>query len=172
MPDSIKGQVSIMLNRKIIESVKFFQAAPPEFLSVISCKLNPQFCINNDYIVKADEVADKMYFIQTGYIEVLCKNEIETLIYYGKGSYFGEVGVLITGKRTLSVKSKSDSIVYYIMKDDLLTILDVFPQQMEFLKMVANQRLSTTRFDNLSKSDNNNAANTSFATAKSSQKLV
>jgi hypothetical protein len=41
MPDSIKGQVSIMLNRKIIESVKFFQAAPPEFLSVISCKLNP-----------------------------------------------------------------------------------------------------------------------------------
>jgi CRP-like cAMP-binding protein len=68
-----------------------------------------------------------MYFIQTGYIEVLCKNEIETLIYYGKGSYFGEVGVLITGKRTLSVKSKSDSIVYYIMKDDLLTILDVFP---------------------------------------------
>lgn len=64
-----------------------------------------------------------MYFIESGYIEVLCKNESQTLIYYGKGSYFGEVGVLLTKKRTLSVRSKSDSIVYYITKQDLLNIL-------------------------------------------------
>lgn len=84
-------------------------------------------CINDDLIVRIDEIADKMYFIHSGYIEVLCKNNITPLIYLSKGSYFGEIGVLITGKRSVSVKSKSDSVIYYIEKENLLEILEKFP---------------------------------------------
>jgi hypothetical protein len=41
MPSNIKGQICIMLNREIIESVKFFQAASPEFITKISIMLIP-----------------------------------------------------------------------------------------------------------------------------------
>jgi len=79
--------------------------------------------MNDDYIVRINEDADKMYFIHSGYIEILCKNNVSPLVYFGKGGYFGEIGVLITGKRTVTVRSKSDAVIYYIEKPDLLQIL-------------------------------------------------
>lgn len=83
--------------------------------------------MNDDYVVKIDEPADKMYFIHSGYVEVLCKNGVDPLVFFGKGDYFGEIGVLVTGTRTVSVKSKSNAVVYYIMKDDLILLLKSFP---------------------------------------------
>jgi CRP-like cAMP-binding protein len=59
------------------------------------------------------------------------------MIYFGKGSYFGEIGVLLTGKRSVSVRSKSNSVIYYINKADLLKLLEMFPDQKNFLVEVA-----------------------------------
>ena len=53
--------------------------------------------MNDDCVVKKDDYADKMFFIHSGYIEVLCSNNLSPLMYLGKGDYFGEVGVLLTG---------------------------------------------------------------------------
>ena len=75
--------------------------------------------------------------IHSGYIEILCKNGTTPLVYFSKGSYFGEIGVLITGKRSLSAVSKSNSVVYSVDKENLLRILLRFPEQENFLKCVA-----------------------------------
>jgi CRP-like cAMP-binding protein len=99
--------------------------------------LNPQIYMNDDYIVKIDEPADSMFFIHSGYIEILCKNGTTPLVYFSKGSYFGEIGVLITGKRSLSAVSKSNSVVYSVEKENLLRILSRYPEQENFLKCVA-----------------------------------
>lgn len=40
--------------------------------------------------------------------------------YFSTGSYFGEIGVLITGVRTVSVKTKTNSVLYYIESEALL----------------------------------------------------
>lgn len=122
--------MSIMLNREIIESVKFFQQASLDFITEISRQLCPQICMNDDFIVKMDEVATKMYFIHSGYIEILCKNNHSPLVYFGKGSYFGEIGVLLTGRRSVSVRAKSNAVIYYIGKPELEKLLKKFPQQL------------------------------------------
>jgi len=70
--------------------------------------------MNDDYIVKIGDEADKFYFIHSGYVEVLCKNSINTLIYLSKGGYFGEVGIFITGKRSVSVRAQTNCILYSI----------------------------------------------------------
>ena len=99
--------------------------------------LCPQICMNDDYIFKMDDMADKMYFVHSGYIEILCKNGTSPMVYFGKGSYFGEVGILLTGKRSVSVRSKSNAVIYYINKEDLLQLLQKFPDQKNFLTEVA-----------------------------------
>lgn len=104
--------------------------------------------MNDDFIVKMDEVATKMYFIHSGYIEIMCKNNHSPLVYFGKGSYFGEIGVLLTGRRSVSVRAKSNAVIYYIGKPELDKLLRKFPQQLAFLKEVGQQRLDTTPFDN------------------------
>ena len=70
--------------------------------------------MTDDYIVRIYEIADKMYFIQEGYVEIICADNVTPIAYFGTGSYFGEIGVLITGKRTVSVKTKSNTVLYYI----------------------------------------------------------
>lgn len=103
--------------------------------------------MNDDYIFRIDDNAEKMYFVHSGYIEILCKNGVSPMVYFGKGAYFGEIGVLITGKRSVSVRSKSNSVVYYINKPDLLKLLEMFPDQRKFLTEVAKQRLQTTPYE-------------------------
>jgi len=41
--------------------------------------------MDGDFVVKKDDVADRMYFIHSGYLEVLCTNNKSTLVYLGKG---------------------------------------------------------------------------------------
>lgn len=56
-------------------------------------------------VVKVDEPADRMFFVHQGYFEVISIYEKRPLNFFSKGAYFGEIGVLITGKRTVSVRS-------------------------------------------------------------------
>lgn len=158
MPENIKGQISIMLNREIIESVRFFQTASPDFITQISCLLYPQICLNSDYIVKMGDSAHQMFFIHSGYVEVLCKNGTDSLVYLGKGDYFGEIGVLITGVRSVSVRAKSNSVIYFIKKRDLLCLLKEFPDQNDFLKGVGGQRLASTPFNKSAMDDSSEVA--------------
>lgn len=93
--------------------------------------------MNDDYIFRIDDYAEKMYFVHSGYIEILCKNGLSPMVYFGKGSYFGEIGILLTGKRSVSVRAKSNSVIYYINKPDLQKLLEMFPDQKKFLIEVA-----------------------------------
>jgi len=89
-----------------------------------------------------------MYFVHSGYVEILCRNGTDPLVYFSKGSYFGEIGVFITGKRTVSARSKSNSVLYYIEKEELFKLLVEFPEQKNELLEVAQTRLQTLPYDN------------------------
>ena len=84
--------------------------------------------MNDDYIVKMGDEADKLYFIHSGSVEVLCKNGINTLIYLSKGAHFGEVGIFITDKRSVSVRAQTNCILYSILKDNLIGLLAKYPE--------------------------------------------
>ena len=66
--------------------------------------LRPGICISGEYVLRIDEVANTMYFLHSGITEVIASDNQTTIAYMGKGCYFGEIGVLITGKRSCSVK--------------------------------------------------------------------
>ena len=93
-----------------------------------------------DFVFKSEDMADNFYFIHQGQVEILQSDE--TLIaYQGKGSYFGEIGVLLTGKRTATVRTFTIAILYYIEKNRLIHVLDQYPKQAMFLRAVGRQRL-------------------------------
>ena len=106
--------------------------------------MKAEVSIAGDFVVRINEKADKMYFIQNGSLEVLASDNLTTIALIGDGSYFGEIGVLITGKRSASVRSISNCMIYSVNEDDLLNILREFPEQEKFLRAVGFQRLNTT----------------------------
>lgn len=103
----------------------------------ISRLLRPKISITGEYVVRIDEVATKMYFINSGIVEILASDNQTVLAFQGPGCYFGEIGVFITGKRSCSVKIRQSAILFKIKKDVLLHMLQVFPMQAKFLRAVA-----------------------------------
>lgn len=95
-------------------------------------------------MVKYNEIADKMFFVQDGSLEVLATDHFTTIAFLGAGTYFGEIGVLITGKRSLSIKALTNCMCYSVKSNEFLEILEAFPEQTQFLRAVGYQRLQTT----------------------------
>ena len=104
----------------------------------------PQICIFDEYVVRIDEVATDMYFVHSGIMEVLASDSKTTIAYMGKGCYFGEIGVLLTGKRSCSVRVKQTAILYHISKGSFIDLMEMFPKQGKFLRAVGRQRMETT----------------------------
>jgi len=121
--------------------VKFFQLAEPDFIMNISRLLKPKISIVGEYVVRIDEVATKMYFVNSGIVQILASDNVTTLAYQGSGCYFGEIGVFLTGKRSCSVKIRQSAILFRIGKAELLNMLETFPMQAKFLRAVGRQRL-------------------------------
>jgi CRP-like cAMP-binding protein len=55
-----------------------------------------------------------MYFIRKGTVKILANDNKTTIAYMSEGSYFGEIGVLITKKRTVTVKAKTICVFFTI----------------------------------------------------------
>ena len=93
-----------------------------------------------DFVIYRGEIATIMYFIKKGFVEIIASDERTIVAYLGEGSYFGEIGVLLTGKRTVSVKSKTPCIFFIIEKDEFVQTLEKYPALAKYLKAVGRQR--------------------------------
>jgi CRP-like cAMP-binding protein len=74
----------------------------------------------------------------------LATDERTVIGYMGEGTYFGEIGLLLTSKRSCSVKAKTVTVLYTVDKNNFLSILEEHPLQMKYLRAVGRQRLLTT----------------------------
>ena len=134
--------------------IKFFQFSDPMFILSIIRAMTPKLWMANDMVVEVGEIAEEMYFIKKGLTVVYATDNSTVIAYLSEGSYFGEIGILITKIRTVTIKAKKDWMFYVIQKDELLKILESFPDQLAFLKAVGRQRMQTTDPDDLIEDNN------------------
>lgn len=96
LPNCLRGEMSLFINSELIQKINFFQFADPNFILRISTCFQPQLCLQDSYVVRLGEVANKMFFIKTGIVQVLATDNKTTIAYMSDGAYFGEIGVLLT----------------------------------------------------------------------------
>jgi len=81
LPVSLQGEVSLLFNSFLIQNVAFFQLAEPAFIVQMSRSFEPYLCISGESVVRVDEIAGRMYFIHTGYVEILASDNRTTIAY-------------------------------------------------------------------------------------------
>jgi len=144
-PKSLRTDIILTINGKFCQQVKLFQQSKEDFIEAILLKMHPMICLAGDYIVRKGEIAESMYFIKKGIVKILCAdNENMVIAFMDKGLYFGEIGALVTGKRSCSVVAHTDCVLFEISKDDLTELLKYYPAHRVFLESVGRQRLQTT----------------------------
>jgi CRP-like cAMP-binding protein len=98
----------------------------------------------NEHVFYKDSAAHRFYFINEGVCEVVASDEQTLVRFMSKGSFFGEIGCLLTGKRSCSIIVRTTTILHSIKREPLIAILEEYPQQYKYLKGVGRQRLQTT----------------------------
>jgi CRP-like cAMP-binding protein len=95
----------------------------------------------NEHVFSKDAAANKFYIINEGVCEVVASDEQTLIRFMSKGTFFGEIGCLLTGKRSCSVIVRTTTILHKIRKDHLIEIFEAYPSQYKYLKAVGRQRL-------------------------------
>lgn len=93
LPTALSTELSIFLFvNEIYKKVKFFQTSDPMFILSIARVMMPKLCMADDNAVEAGDIADEMFIIKNGIVEVLATDNSTVIAYLSEGSYFGEIG--------------------------------------------------------------------------------
>ena len=83
----------------------------------------------NQHVIYRHALAERMYFINEGVVEVLAADEKTLIRFLSRGEFFGEIGILIEPhKCTLSVVARTTTLLYYVKEEDMQEILGEFPE--------------------------------------------
>ncbi len=143
LPHSLKTSIYLCLHRELLEKVPLFQDADQGFIEDLVIKLRPRILPPNDYIIREDQIGHEMYFIKRG--EVMAFSEKTGRVYrtMSAGSFFGEIALLLSTRRTASVKTLSYCELYVLYKDEFDEVLENYPRVCEKVKEIADQRVKT-----------------------------
>ena len=106
--------------------------------------IRPKFSAAGDTIFRAGEKAEEFFIIKSGRIGVFANDSNSLMAILEEGAFFGEISLLLTRKRTMTIKCLADTELLTIKNQRLLNILDLFPDEKSHLMAIAKQRLKTT----------------------------
>ena len=93
-----------------------------------------------DFVVRIGDTAEEMFFIKQGEVEILATDNKTRIAVLREGAYFGEIGLLLTQQRTVTVKALTVCVFEVLNKADFDKLMEEHPEQKRLLMQVANQR--------------------------------
>ena len=132
-------EISLFLNRTIIDKVSLFKDANDIFIREIVQILEPLIFLPDDYIIRQEEYGECMYFLNSGDIEVLVNGIRVAML--GPGSPFGETALIQGEKRTASIRTLNYCDVYKLSKQDFDILRSKYPDFDNKVNEIMNQRI-------------------------------
>ena len=130
-----------------IRSVPVFASMPQEFIAYLRDRVELLRYSPGEVIVRQGDAADAFYLVRLGFVKVSERHPggDVVLTYLGRGSYFGEMGLLGGGLRTATCTALDHVDVVRITGEDFHLMLSRFPNIREGLGIVARDRAEMNR---------------------------
>lgn len=127
LPISLQSEISISVNKKIIPKVNIFNTGTPGFIPELLRQGKPMITLKDHTIIYKGDAAEEIFLLVQGHAEVLTSNDKITAAILSEGAYFGEIGILLDMKRTVTIRAMTDCICKAISKDKIYKILEKYP---------------------------------------------
>lgn len=127
LPYSLKMEVALYFKKDILESIPMFSHASQEFIESIALYLEPVVFTPGDYIFRAGEIGEVMYFIIQGRIKVVTPDEESVLSRLSDGDCFGEVALFLNKPRTATVIAENYCDLYALSKETFTKVIAQYP---------------------------------------------
>lgn len=127
-----------------LKSIPFFADLEESTLEAISLKLRREHYHKDAAVFMEDEPGDCMYIIESGQIKIVSEknNEEKIFSYLGPGTFFGEMAVLLGGRRSATARVVIDADLLVLRKNDLDELLEVYPQIAVMMTQELGRRLA------------------------------
>ena len=140
LPPSLRTEVSLFLNRDILQKVPFFRAASDDFIKAIALEMRPVIFLPGDYVIRAGELGEEMYFISRGTVEVVSADGKVVYATLTTGDFFGEIALLFRQPRTASVRAVDYCDLYSLDIVAFNRVLTRHPGIAAHIRAIAQQR--------------------------------
>jgi len=143
----LRRQIKHFNGRGVCDSVPLLTSVKHKlFADELASLIQTTIAFTDEILVKEGTVGDEMYFVNSGVLDIYLDDKISstnktnTYCTIGDGCFFGEVSILLGIRRTASVKTRTQCVLYKIDKESLMSILPEFPETREKLQRIAETR--------------------------------
>ena len=130
-----------------LRSVDILAGLPDEFVDYLCQRAELLRFEPGQVICRQGDLADSFYLVRMGFVKVTQQfpgGEV-TLAYPGRGSYFGEIGLLGGGARVATCTALDHVEVVRIQTEDFSLMVERFPHVRRALMVVAEERQEENR---------------------------
>lgn len=126
LPKTLRVEISLYLNKDILEKVSLFQDADEVFIREVVEELEPMVFLPGDFVIRQGEFGDCMYFLSTGSVEVMVNGKQVAVL--AEGSPFGETALIQNEKRNASIRAVSYCDVYRLSQNSFEQLRKKHPE--------------------------------------------
>jgi len=140
LPDSLRTEVALNLKKEFIEDIPLFRNASEQFITAITLELELVVATPGDYVFKADDPANAMYFVISGTLDVLDKKEEQLLAKLAKGDFFGEIALVKNIPRSATIRATTYCNLYKLRRKTFKSVVSHYPEIADQIEQQARMR--------------------------------
>ena len=135
LPANLRTELSLCVNRELVESVPLLKGASPELIRELVQELKPLVAVPGEDLFRHGAPGNEMYFILHGEVEIISPTG-ERLAGLQDGSFFGEMALLTNNPRSATARTTSYCDLYTLERHAFEGAIERYP---DFAAQVADQ---------------------------------
>jgi len=140
LPAPLRLEVLTHLAHEVLERVPLFRHCGPVLRDELLMALEPTIVTPGGFAVREGEMANGIYFISRGTIEVLSEDGATSHGTLEDGDYFGDLSLILSERRTASAKALTYCDLLVLPKREFERIKHDYPEFREALKTMSSER--------------------------------
>jgi Na+:H+ antiporter len=125
---------------RLVSQVELFQNLDQDTIKQITGLLRPQLALPEEFIMRAGQAGDCMYFVSSGAAEVMLEGG--HCITLGSGEFFGEIALIKDQPRVADVRALCFTDLLVLYRKDFQTLLDQEQTLRDVIHRTAEERSS------------------------------
>ena len=140
LPEPLRLEVLSHLALEVLERVPLFRHCGEVLRDELLLALKPTVMTPGGFAVREGEMANGIYFIARGTIQVLSDQGAVSHGTLGEGDYFGDLSLLLGERRTASAKAMTYCDLLVLPKGEFERIKHDYPEFSEALRALSSER--------------------------------
>lgn len=105
LPPAIQLRLALLLNRELVKNIPLVKQLELNTIVGLMQTLTSQTYMPGEYVFKAGEKGDHLYFVKNGRLEVLLLDHVSAVSHLQKGEMFGQVALTTDGAHEFNVRA-------------------------------------------------------------------